>query len=197
MSALVRSTGALIDQLRASEVWATRLRLPPAIQDAVGTISAACRGACRHEARALATELSASGPRSVAVDRAGRDVLLITRWTRFRPLDDARASDTSLQWRGNEFLRSLNQPAGGYTRAQSLSGRSLPRSAGSLALGLPYPGTLLLRPACSRWSAGGTAHRGRRRTCMRQSRVPVLAFLLLLRIVQDYIWVPAPDSARR
>jgi len=196
MSALVpQHTARFIDQLRASEVWADSLRLPPAIQDAVGTISRGVSRSVQHEARALATELS--GIRRLVPWLSIVPVvtfLLITRWTRFRRSTTRVLPTPHLQWRGNEFLRSLNSLLAAYTRAQSLSGLVVATLCwiGFAALGLPYPGTLALASGLLEMvPLAGPLIVAVVATAMAPERVlPVLAFLLLLRIVQDYMVYP-------
>ena len=196
MSVLVpQHTARFIDQLRASEVWADSLGLPPAIQDAVGTIARGLSRSVQHEARALATELS--GIRRLVPWLSIVPVvafLMLTRWTRFRRSTTRVLPTPHLQWRGNEFLRSLNSLLAAYTRAQSLSGLVVGTLCwiGFAALGLPYPGTLALAsglleivPVAGPLIVAVVA------TAMAPERVlPLLAFLLLLRIVQDYIVYP-------
>ena len=196
MSVLVpQHTARFIDQLRASEVWADSLGLPPAIQDAVGTIARGLSRSVQHEARALATELS--GIRRLVPWLSIVPVvtfLMLTRWTRFRRSTTRVLPTPHLQWRGNEFLRSLNSLLAAYTRAQSLSGLVVGTLCwiGFAALGLPYPGTLALAsglleivPVAGPLIVAVVA------TAMAPERVlPVLAFLLLLRIVQDYLVYP-------
>jgi predicted PurR-regulated permease PerM len=190
MNALVpQHTARFIDQLRATEVWADSLGLPPGIQYAVGTVSHGVSRNVQREARALATELS--GIRRLVPWLSIVPVvafLLLTRWTRFR------RSTPHLQWRGNEFLRNLNSLLAAYTRAQSLSALIVGTLSwiGFAALGLPYPGTLALASGLLEMvPLAGPLIMAVVATAMASERVlPVLAFLLLLRIVQDYLVYP-------
>jgi predicted PurR-regulated permease PerM len=196
MSALVpQHTARFIDQLRASEVWADSLGLPPGIQHAVGTISRGVSRNVQYEARALATELS--GIRRLVPWLSIVPVvtfLMITRWTRFRRSTTRVLPTPHLQWRGDEFLRSLNSLLAAYTRAQSLSGLVVGALCwiGFTVLGLPYPGTLALASGLLEMvPLAGPLIVAVVATAMAPERVlPVLAFLLLLRIVQDYMVYP-------
>ena len=196
MSALVpQHTARFIDQLRASEVWADSLGLPAAIQDTVGTISRGVSRSVQYEARGLATELS--GIRRLVPWLSIVPVvafLLLTRWTRFRRSTTRVLPTPHLQWRGNELLRNLNSLLAAYTRAQSLSGLVVGTLCwiGFAALGLPYPGTLALAAGLLEMvPLAGPLIVAVVATAMAPDRVlPVLAFLLLLRIVQDYMVYP-------
>jgi predicted PurR-regulated permease PerM len=99
-----------------------------------------------------------------------------------------------LQWRGNEFLRNLDSLLAAYTRAQALSGLVVGTLCwiGFSALGLPYPGTLALASGLLEMvPLAGPLIVAVVATGMAPERVlPVLAFLLLLRIVQDYLVYP-------
>jgi predicted PurR-regulated permease PerM len=196
MSALVpQHTARFIDQLRASEVWADSLGLPAAIQDAVGTISRGVSRSVQREARTLATELA--GIRGLVPWLSIVPVvafLLLTRWTRFRRSTTRVLPTPHLQWRGNEFLRNLNSLLAAYTRAQALSGLVVGTLCwiGFTALGLPYPGTLALAAGLLEMvPLAGPLIVAVVATAMAPERVlPVLAFLLLLRLVQDYVVYP-------
>lgn len=196
MSDLVpQHTARFIDQLRASEVWADSLGLPAAIQDTVGTIFRGVSRSVQHEAGALATELS--GIRRLVRWLSIVPVvafLLLTRWTRFRRSTTRVLPTPHLQWRGNELLRNLNSLLAAYTRAQALSGLVVGTLCwiGFAALGLPYPGTLALAAGLLEMvPLAGPLIVAVVATAMAPERVlPVLAFLLLLRIVQDYMVYP-------
>jgi predicted PurR-regulated permease PerM len=165
------------------------------MQDTVGTIFRGVSRSVQHEARALATELS--GIRRLVPWLSVVPVvafLLLTRWTRFRRSTTRVLPTPHLQWRGNEFLRNLNSLLAAYTRAQSLSGLVVGTLCwiGFAALGLPYPGTLALAAGLLEMvPLAGPLIMAVVATAMAPERVlPVLAFLLLLRIVQDYMVYP-------
>ena len=188
-------TARFIDQLRASEVWADSLGLPPAIQDTVGTISRGVSRSVQHEARALAIELS--GVRRLVPWLSVVPVvtfLMLTRWTRFRRSTTRVLPTPHLQWRGNQFLRDLNSVLAAYTRAQSLSAIVIGILCwiGFTALGLPYPGTLALAAGLLEMiPLAGPLIVAVVATAMAPERVlGVLGFLLVLRIVQDYLVYP-------
>jgi predicted PurR-regulated permease PerM len=190
-----QQTARFIDHLRASEVWADSLGLPPAIQERVGTISRGVSQSVQHEARALATELA--GVRRLVPWLSVVPVvtfLMLTRWTRFRRSTTRVLPTPHLQWRGNQFLRDLNSVLAAYTRAQSLSGVVMGMLCwiGFTALGLPYPGTLALAAGLLEMiPLAGPLIVAVVATAMAPERVlAVLGFLLLLRIVQDYVVYP-------
>ncbi len=196
VSAMVpQHTVRFIDQLRASEVWADSLGLPPGIQHAVGTIARGVSRSVQREARALAAELS--GIRRLVPWLSIVPVvtfLMLTRWTPFRRSTTRVLPTPHLQWRGDEFLRNLNSVLAAYTRAQSVSALlvGLLCWVGFAALGLPYPGTLALASGVLEMvPLAGPLIVAVVATAMASERVlPVLTFLLLLRIVQDYLVYP-------
>ncbi|MGH9346383.1 MAG: AI-2E family transporter [Vicinamibacterales bacterium] len=196
MSAIVPlHTARFIDHLRASEIWADSLGLPPAIQRAVGSVTRTVSRSVADEARSLGAELA--GIRRLVPWLSIVPVvafLLLTRWTRFRRSTTRVLPTPHLQWRGNEFLRNLNSLLAAYTRAQAMSGVivGLLCWAGFGALGLPYPGTLglaagllemipLAGPLIVAIVATAVASDG---------VLAVLAFLAALRVVQDYVIYP-------
>jgi predicted PurR-regulated permease PerM len=188
-------TARFIGHLRASEVWADSLGLPPAMQDAVGTMSRGVSRNVQQEARTLATELS--GIRRLVPWLSIVPVvafLLLTRWTRFRRSTTRVLPTPHLQWRGNEFLRDLNSLLAAYTRAQAASGLVVGMLCwiGFTVLGLPYPGTLALAAGLLEMiPLAGPLIMAVVATAVAPDRVlPVLAFLLLLRIAQDYLVYP-------
>jgi predicted PurR-regulated permease PerM len=187
-------TARFIDQLRASEAWADSLRLP-VIQDTVGRLFRGVSRSVQQEARALSAELA--GIRRLVPWLSVVPVvtfLLLTRWTRFRRSTTRVLPTPHLRWRGNEFLRNLNSVLAAYTRAQALSAVVVGMICwiGFAALGLPYPGTLALAaglleivPLAGPLIVAVVA------TAFAPDRVvPVLAFLLALRVVQDYVIYP-------
>jgi predicted PurR-regulated permease PerM len=196
MTALVpQHTARFIDHLRASELWADSLGLPSGIQDRVGSAARGASQTVQREARALATELS-------GIQRLLRWLsivpvvafLLITRWSAFRRSTTRVLPTPHLQWRGNEFLRNLNRLLAAYTRAQALSGLVIGVLCwiGFAALGLPYPGTLALAAGLLEMvPLAGPLIVAVVATAVAPDRVvPTLGFLLVLRIVQDYVVYP-------
>ena len=196
MNALVpEHTTRFINQLRASEVWADSLGLPSTIQETVGRITRTVSRSVQHEARSLAAELS--GIRRLVPWLSIVPVvafLLLTRWTRFRRSTTRVLPTPHLQWRGNEFLRNLNSLLAAYTRAQAISGVVIGSLCwvGFAALGLPYPGTLALAAGLLEMiPLAGPLIVAVVATAMAPERViPVLAFLLGLRVLQDYVIYP-------
>jgi predicted PurR-regulated permease PerM len=196
MNALVpEHTARFINQLRASEVWADSLGLPSTIQETVGRITRSVSRSVQHEARSLAAELS--GIRRLVPWLSIVPVvafLLLTRWTRFRRSTTRVLPTPHLQWRGNEFLRNLNSLLAAYTRAQAMSGVVIGSLCwvGFAALGLPYPGTLALAAGLLEMiPLAGPLIVAVVATAMAPERViPVLAFLLGLRVLQDYVIYP-------
>jgi predicted PurR-regulated permease PerM len=165
------------------------------MQDAVGTMSRGVSRNLQQEARTLATELS--GIRRLVPWLSIVPVvafLLLTRWTRFRRSTTRVLPTPHLQWRGNEFLRDLNSLLAAYTRAQAASGVVVGMLCwiGFTVLGLPDPGTLALAAGLLEMiPLAGPLIMAVVATAVAPDRVlPVLAFLLLLRIAQDYLVYP-------
>jgi predicted PurR-regulated permease PerM len=196
MTALVpQHTTRFVDHLRASEVWAGSLGLPSPIQESVGSVAHGLSQSVQREARSLAAELS-------GIERLLQWLsvvpvvafLLLTRWNAFRRSTTRVLPTPHLQWRGNEFLRNLNRLLAAYTRAQALSGVvvGLLCWVGFAALRLPYPGTLALAAGLLEMvPLAGPLIVAVVATAMAPERVvPVLAFLLLLRLLQDYVVYP-------
>lgn len=196
MSELVPyQTARFVDSLRASEGWADSLRVPPAIRRALASATRSVSRAVQDEARALASELA--GVRRLVPWLSVVPVvafLVLTRWTRFRRSTTRVLPTPHLQWRGNEFLRNLNGLLAAYTRAQAMSGAivALLCWIGFAALGLPYPGTLALAAGLLEMiPLAGPLIMAVVATAVAPQRVlPVLGFLGLLRVVQDYLIYP-------
>jgi predicted PurR-regulated permease PerM len=151
--------------------------------------------AVQEEARALGSELA--GIRRLVPWLSLVPVvafLLLTRWTRFRRSTTRVLPTPHLQWRGNEFLRNLNSLLAAYTRAQAMSGVIVAVLCwiGFAALGLPYPGTLALAAGLLEMiPLAGPLIMAVVATAMVPQRVlPVLGFLALLRVAQDYLIYP-------
>jgi len=188
-------TARFVDNLRASEGWADSLRVPPAIRRALASGTRSISRAVQHEARALGSELA--GVRRLVPWLSLVPVvafLLLTRWTRFRRSTTRVLPTPHLQWRGNEFLRNLNGLLAAYTRAQAMSGAVVAILCwiGFAALGLPYPGTLALAAGLLEMiPLAGPLIMAVVATAIAPQRVlPVLGFLALLRVVQDYLIYP-------
>lgn len=188
-------TARFIDQLRASEVWADSLGLPSTIQHTVGGVTRSVSRSVQYEARSLAAELS--GIRRLVPWLSIVPVvafMLLTRWARFRRSTTRVLPTPHLQWRGNEFLRNLNSLLAAYTRAQATSGLVIGSLCwvGFALLGLPYPGTLALAAGLLEMiPLAGPLIMAVVATAMAPDRViPVLAFLLGLRVLQDYVIYP-------
>jgi predicted PurR-regulated permease PerM len=196
MTALVpHHTARFVGNLRANEGWADSLRLPPAIRRALARGTRAVSRSVQEEARALGSELA--GIRGLLPWLSLVPVLaflLLTRWTRFRRSTTRALPTPHLQWRGNEFLRNLNALLAAYTRAQAMSGAivALLCWIGFAALGLPYPGTLALAGGLLEMIplAGPLIVAVVATAVAPQSILPVLGFLALLRVVQDYVIYP-------
>jgi predicted PurR-regulated permease PerM len=188
-------TARFVDHLRASEVWADSLRLPPTLQLWAGSALRRVSRSVQHEAQALGAELT--GIRRLvpwlSVVPVGA-FLLLTRWTRFRRSTTRVLPTPHLQWRGNEFLRNVNMLLAAYTRAQAMSGAIVAALCwvGFAALGLPYPGTLAITAGLLEMiPLAGPLIVAVVATAAAPDRVlPVLGFLLTLRIVQDYAIYP-------
>jgi predicted PurR-regulated permease PerM len=120
--------------------------------------------------------------------------LLLTRWNRFRRSTTRVLPTPHLQWRGDEFLRHVNGLLAAYTRAQVTSAVIIGFLCwvGFALLGLPYPGTLgLVAGVLEIVPLAGPITAAVIATAMAPDRVlPVLTFLALLRIVQDYAIYP-------
>jgi len=196
VSALVpQHTARFIDNLRASEGWADSLRLPSALQRFVAGGTRAVSRSVQREARELGSELA--GIRRLVPWLSLVPVvafLLITRWKRFRRSTTRVLPTPHLQWRGNEFLRNLNSLLAAYTRAQAMSGVIVAFLCwiGFAALRLPYPGTLGLAAGLLEMiPLAGPLTMAVVATAMMPERVlSVLAFLAILRGVQDYAIYP-------
>lgn len=188
-------TARFIAQIHASERWHAALRLPPAIDGAISSVTAVVTRGVEAEARKLAAELA--GIRHLVPWLSTVPVvafLLLTRWTRFRRSTTRVLPTPHLQWRGNELLRNLNSLLAAYTRAQALSALVVGGLSwiGFGALGVPYPGTLAIAamllemiPLIGPLTVAVVA------TAMAPDRVTsVLLFLAVLRVVQDYVIYP-------
>jgi predicted PurR-regulated permease PerM len=188
-------TSRFIEQVRASETWANSLGLPPKIQASLGDATHRMARSVEKEARDLAAELS--GIRRLVPWLSTVPVvafLLLTRWTRFRQSTTRVLPTPHLQWRGNEFLGNLNTLLASYTRAQAMSGIIIGLLCwiGFAALSIPYPGTLgIVAGLLEMIPLAGPLIMAIVATAMAPERaLPLLAFLLALRAVQDYVIYP-------
>jgi len=196
MGALVpQHTARFIEHVRASEGRASSLPAPQVLRRTVAWVARTVSRSVEREARAVGAELA--GVRRLVPWLSIVPVvafLLLTRWKRFRRSTTRVLPTPHLQWRGNEFLRNLNSLLASYTRAQATSAVIIALLCwiGFAALRLPYPGTLALAagflemiPLAGPLIAAIVA------TAVAPGKViAVLAFLALLRIVQDYVIYP-------
>jgi predicted PurR-regulated permease PerM len=187
-------TARFVEQLRASERWYETLGLPPAIGDPVGRVTRHVTRSVEAEARALSLELV--GVRRLVPWLSMVPVVafvLLTRWRRFRKSTTRVLPTAHLQWRGNEFLRNLNTLLAAYTRAQALSGLIVGALCwvGFAALGVSYPGTLAIAAGLLEMvPLAGPIIVAVVATGMAPRAAPVLVFLAVLRVGQDYVIYP-------
>ena len=196
MTVLVpQHTTRFVDQLHASERWHDRLGLPMALNEPIGSMTRRVTSSLETEAEALGAELT--GIRRLVPWLSTVPVvafLLLTRWHRFRRSTTRALPTPHLQWRGNEFLLNLNRILATYTRAQIVSALIVGMLCwvGFAALGLPYPGTLgIAAGVLEMVPLAGPLVVAVVATAMAGDRVvAVLAFLAILRLVQDYAIYP-------
>jgi predicted PurR-regulated permease PerM len=188
-------TARFVDNLHAAEGWHETLGLPATMHAPIGTITRRLTRGVEGEARALGAELAevrALLPWLSTVPVVA--FLVLTRWHRFRRSTSRALPTPHLRWRGDEFLRNLDNLLEAYTRAQVLSGIIVGGLCwiGFALLRLPYPGTLGLTagileivPVAGPLLAAVIA------TATAPDRVvAVLVFLGALRLVQDYVIYP-------
>lgn len=188
-------TTRFVSQLHATEQWYETLGLPLTLNETVGAVTRRLTRSVEAEARSLGDELQhirGLVPWLSLVPVAA--FLLLTRWHRFRR-STARALPTPhLQWRGDEFLKNLNGLLAAYTRAQALSALIIGGLCwvGFAALGLPYPGTLALAAGLLEMlPLAGPIIVAVVTTAIAPDRVvPILLFLVALRVLQDYAIYP-------
>jgi predicted PurR-regulated permease PerM len=188
-------TARFVEQLRATERWHETVGLPLPLNGPVGAITRSVTRSLEREARNLGDELA--NIRGLVPWLSTVPVvafLLVTRWHRFRKSTARVLPTPHLQWRGDEFLRSLNRLLADYTRAQALSSLivGLLCWVGFAALGLEYPGTLALAAGLLEMAPlAGPIVAAVVATAMAPGRVlAVLGFLAALRIFQDYVIYP-------
>jgi predicted PurR-regulated permease PerM len=188
-------TARFIDQVRATEGWHDRLGLPAAVNGSIGAVSRRVTRSVEREAREIGAELAEIRglvPWLSTVPVAA--FLLLTRWHRFRRSTARVLPTPHLRWRGDEFLRNLDQLLAAYTRAQVMSAIIVGTICwlGFAALGLPFPGTMglaagllemvpLAGPLVAAVVATATAP---------DQVLGILLFLAALRVIQDYVIYP-------
>lgn len=122
-------------------------------------------------------------------------MLLVCRWSWFRDSTVAVLPEGHLRWRGEEFFRHVNRVLAGYTRAMLMSSAIV--AAVSIAayalLGLPYAlllgvvaGLLECLPVAGPLTAGLMALA----VVDGDRLVPLVGFLVGLRLAQDYAIYP-------
>jgi predicted PurR-regulated permease PerM len=188
-------TARFVEQLRASERWTETAGLP----EGVGV---ATRDLTRRVSRNLQDEVQELGAELAGIRRLVPwlslvpviGFLLLTRWSRFRRSTTRVLPTPHLQWRADEFLRQVNSLLAAYTRAQVTAGFIIGVLCwlGFAALRLPYPGTLgFVAGVLEIIPLAGPIIVAVVATAMAPDRVlPVLAFLAMLRILQDYAIYP-------
>jgi predicted PurR-regulated permease PerM len=188
-------TARFVDQLRSTEAWYESLQVPAPVDTWIGAFTQRLTRSVESEARALGAELAeirALVPWLSTVPVAA--FLLLTRWHRFKR-STARALPTPhLRWRGEEFLRDLDELLAAYTRAQVTSAVIIGAACwiGMAALRVPYPGTLGLAAGLLEMVplAGPIIFAVVATAAAPDRVVPILVFLASLRIVQDYVIYP-------
>ena len=188
-------TARFIGQVRATEGWHEGLGLPASVNASIGAVSGRVTRSIEAEARELGAEVAQIRglvPWLSTVPVAA--FLLLTRWHRFRRSTARVLPTPHLRWRGDEFLRNLDQLLAAYTRAQTLSAIIVGIACwlGFAALGLPFPGTVglaagllemvpLAGPLVAAVVATATAP---------DRAIATLLFLAALRVIQDYVVYP-------
>jgi predicted PurR-regulated permease PerM len=188
-------TARFIEQLRASEQWTDTAGLPERLATTARDLTRRLSRHMQHEVRQLGAELA--GIRRLVPWLSLVPVIafvLLTRWSRFRRSTTRVLPTPHLQWRGDEFLRHVNALLASYTRAQVTAGFIVGVLCwiGFAALRLPYPGTLgFVAGVLEVIPLAGPIVVAVVATAMAPDRVlPVLVFLALLRVLQDYAIYP-------
>ena len=188
-------TVRFVDRLHATEGWQERLGLPAPVKDSIGAITQRVTRSVETEARVLGAELAEI--RGLVPWLSTVPVvafLLLTRWHRFRRSTTRALPTPHLRWRGDEFLRNLDQLLAAYTRAQALAAVIVGSICwvGFAALRLPYPGTLGLAAGLLEVvPLAGPLVTAVVATAVAPDRaVGVLLFLAALRLLQDYVIYP-------
>jgi predicted PurR-regulated permease PerM len=184
-----------IDRLHDTEGWHEPLGFPVTVNAPIGAATRLMTSSLENEVRDLAEELVEIRDLvpwlSIVPVMA---FLLLTRWRRFRRATPRVLPTPHLRWRGEEFLENLNGLLASYTRAQSLSAIIVGIACwiGFAALGLPYPGTLGLAAGLLEMVplAGPIVAAVVVTSVAPDRALPVLGFLAVLRVVQDYVVYP-------
>jgi predicted PurR-regulated permease PerM len=158
-----------IRQVRASERWPDNVGLPEGVRVALSEATLMISRSVQAEVRGVTAEVA--GAQRLIPWLATVPVItfaVLTRWSRFRRSTTRVLPTAHLQWRGDQFMRQVNSVLAAYTRAQMTSG--------VIVGAISWIGF---------WIIGMIA------TAMAPDRaVPVLIFLLGLRIFQDYAIYP-------
>jgi predicted PurR-regulated permease PerM len=188
-------TARFVNQLRSTEQWHESLQLPAPVNSWIGALTQRLTRSIEVEARALGAELAEIRglvPWLSTVPVAA--FLLLTRWHRFRRSTTRALPTPHLRWRGDEFLRDLDELLAAYTRAQATSAVIVGAACwiGMAALGVPYPGTLGLAAGLLEVVplAGPIIFAVVATAAAPGLVVPILIFLAALRILQDYLVYP-------
>ncbi len=188
-------TARFVRQLHDNERWHEALGLPTAINEPLFSLTRHVTRNIEREAHELAGELA--GIRRLVPWLSLVPVfafVLLTRWHRFRRSTTRVLPTPHLQWRGNEWLLNLNRLLAAYTRAQILSAFNIGMLCwiGFAAMGLAYPGTLGLAAGLLEMVplAGPLVFAVVATATAPNRVVPILAFLVSLRVLQDYVIYP-------
>jgi len=186
----------LEQRLTALERVLYRVRPPEALADHTRRAVVALTRSARVHAAEVGREIVESRP---LVPWLGLvpivAMLLVCRWSWFRDSTVAALPAGHLRWRGDEFFRHVNRVLAGYTRAVLMSSAivALVSIAAYAVLGLPYAlllgvvaGLLEFLPVAGPLTAGLMALA----VVDGDRLVPLFAFLVGLRLVQDYAIYP-------
>jgi predicted PurR-regulated permease PerM len=185
-----------VQRLRALDPLASAIPLPDATRSVVTGLASTLSSSLRVRAEATIVEVSEHLPYArwlwlVPVIA----FVMLTEWPAFRRSAVRILPDGHLRWRSGEFLEQVNAALAGYTRAQLLACAvvGLLCAAGFAALGVPSPVALGLMAGVFEFFpvVGPLAT-----ALMVANEVSgmrlllLLAFLLGLRVVQDYVIYP-------
>ena len=184
-----------IDQVRASERWPDVVGVPSGVRHLLAEATRRVSQNVQSEVRALGAEL-------VRVRRLVPwlatvpliTFVLLTRWSRFRRSTTRVLPTPHLQWRADQLLQQVNRVLAAYIRAQATAAVIVGVLCwiGFAVLRLPYPGTLgLVAGVLEMVPLAGPVAVAVIATAMAPERaVPVLVFLAILRVLQDYAIYP-------
>ena len=188
-------TARFAGQLRATERWHESLGLPTTVEASIGVATRRLTRGVEVEARALGAELAEI--RGLVPWLSTVPVVafvLLTRWHGFRRSTARVLPTPHLRWRGDQFLRNLDNMLAAYTRAPALSAVIVGCFCwvGFAVLGLPYPGTLALAAGLLEVvPLAGPLITAVVATAVAPDRViGILLFLAALRVLQDYVIYP-------